>query len=561
MIAGLLYADKDRTNVKRYDDDSTIISDLNLKSLFRTCAQKVIWNGEIVEKVTPADPFIEQTMRQVMMVPLRTKEEVEYRQAVIRDFLNNTELAAQLYEITTGLSNAWNALGRKEKKHQEQDAAGEMITKIKVINMLVNTACKVKKILEDNENSFKSEGLKNLLTGLRNEISEDKEKRIRKVIDDVSFFTIEGEREERMKPGRICVPKIVLGCRIGDSLRFDSFQLDELESVDKKYHKPGGFLSKMDDYKNKMVPDSIQLTKNPALLEQGAYMERMMVSYLCESLSGFVDELGVFFDHLRMQCAFMLGVCYLQDQMRRYELHLNFPKVGAKECFKFTELRELVMCIEQHHVPIGNSCDIKNKNMLVVTGANQGGKSTFLRSLGIAQLMMQAGMPVLADYYEAPLYPGMFTHFTRREDSEMNSGRLDEELKRMSQIVDYLRKNEAEAPGTSLVLLNESFATTTEKEGSVIAYDILQAMTGMGVNVATVTHLLSFAKRLYEEKEQEKKDKGVEETNVVFLSAERLDSGERTFKMIPCVPQLTSFGLDLYDKMIYGTERAVTESL
>lgn len=554
MIAGLLYADKDWQNVKRYEDDKTIITDLNLAALFRTCAQKVVWNGECVEKILEPDQFIMQTMRQIIMVPLHTKEEVEYRQAVIKDFLNMPELAGALYGTTTGVVKAWDALGRKNKGHQEQDAAGEMMTKIKVISLLLNSICKVRNLLEEKEDNYTSAGLKNLLARIRENISEDKEKRIRKVIDDLSFFVVGEDREEKMKEGMICVPQIVLGCRIGESLRLDSYQLEELKSIDKKFHKPGGILSKMDDYKNKMVPDSIQLAKNPTLQDQGAYMERMMASYLCESLAGFVEEIGSFFDQLRMQTAFMLGVYTLQDHMSRYELHMNFPTVGQKQCFRFEELRELVMCIEQHNAPIGNTCEILNKNMLVVTGANQGGKSTFLRSLGIAQILMQAGMPVLADSYEAQLYPGMFTHFTRREDSEMNSGRLDEELKRMSQIVDFVRHNEEEEPGTSLVLLNESFATTTEKEGSVIAYDILQAMTEMGVNVATVTHLLTFAKRLYEEKELEKEQKGVAETNVVFLSAERLDGGERTFKMIPCVPQLTSFGLDLYNQMIRGED-------
>lgn len=550
MIAGLLYADKDWTNSKRYEDDKTIISDLHLTTIFHSCAQRVIWKDNNAVKIAEADLFIEQTMRQVMMVPLRSKEEVIYRQDVIRDFMKEPELAQQLYEMATKLCKEWDALGRRGKKQQDQDAAGEMITKIKVIHMLLNNICKVKQLLQEKQSGFASEGLKELLARIEKEITEDKEKRIRKVIDDLSFFVTEEEREAKMREGRVCVPHIILGCKIGESLRFDDFKLEELESVDKKFHKPGGIFSQVDDYKNKLVPDSIQITKNPKLQEQGAYMERMMVSYLCDSLAGFVDEVGEFFDQLRMQSAFMIGVYNLQDHMKRYELSLHYPEVGEKECFRYKDLKELVMCLEQHKAPIGNTSEIIHKNLLVITGANQGGKSTFLRSLGIAQILLQAGMPVLADRYEAPLYPGMFTHFTRREDSEMNSGRLDEELKRMSQIIDYVQKNEAQDPGTSLVLLNESFATTTEKEGSVISYDILQAMTQMGVNVATVTHLLTFAKRLYEEKEEEKVRKGVEETNVVFLSAERLESGERTFRMIPCVPQLTSFGLDLYDRMI-----------
>jgi len=552
MIAGLLYADKDWTNVRRYEDDKTIITDLHLTTIFHTCAQKVIWKDENVEKIAEADLYIEQVMRQVMMVPLRTKEEVEYRQNVIADFVSQPELAVELYELSTKLGKEWDTLGRKGKQQQEKDTAGEMITKIKVIHLLFTNLCKVRTLFEERKDQLASQGMQALRARIWEELSEEKERNIRKIIDDLSFFVTEEEREAKMKEGRICVPSFVLGCRIGDSLRFDDFKLESLESVDKKFHKPGGIFSQVDDYKNKMVPDSIQMTKIPKLQEQGAYMERMMVSYLCDCLAPFVDEIGSFFDQLRMQSAFMIGNYNLQEHMKRYEMELHFPTVGVRECFSFTELKELVMCLEQHRVPVGNSCDIMDKNLLVVTGANQGGKSTFLRSIGIAQIMLQAGMPVLAERYEAALYPGMFTHFTRREDSEMNSGRLDEELKRMSQIIDFVHKNEEEMPGTSLVLLNESFATTTEKEGSVISYDILKAMTEMGIQVATVTHLLSFAKKLYEEKEEEKKEKGITETNVVFLSAERLADGERTYHMIPCVPQLTSFGLDLYDKMILG---------
>ena len=109
-----------------------------------------------------------------------------------------------------------------------------------------------------------------------------------------------------------------------------------------------------------------------------------------------------------------------------------------------------------------NALDAKDCRLLVITGANQGGKSTCLRSLGIAQIMMQCGMFVPAAQFEGALYRNNFTHFTRREDQSMNSGRLDEELRRMDAIVRQVTKD-------SLVLLNESFATTTEKEGSVIA--------------------------------------------------------------------------------------------
>lgn len=115
----------------------------------------------------------------------------------------------------------------------------------------------------------------------------------------------------------------------------------------------------------------------------------------------------------------------------------------------------------------------------------------------------------------------------------MNSGRLDEELGRMERIVDHLTQD-------SVLFLNESFATTTEKEGSIIAEDITKALYEKGIRVMMVTHLLAFAKSCYAQKPE----------HAMFLSAERKENGARTYRMIEQEPEMTSYGLDLYDSMI-----------
>jgi DNA mismatch repair ATPase MutS len=107
---------------------------------------------------------------------------------------------------------------------------------------------------------------------------------------------------------------------------------------------------------------------------------------------------------------------------------------------------------------VGNDVAGDGKTLVVITGANRGGKSTLLRGMGLAQLMMQCGMFVAAESFRANVCNGVFTHFKREEDAGMKSGKLDEELGRMSAIVDRV------APG-SILLLNESFASTNEREG------------------------------------------------------------------------------------------------
>ena len=176
--------------------------------------------------------------------------------------------------------------------------------------------------------------------------------------------------------------------------------------------------------------------------------------------------------------------------------------------------------------------DAGDVRLIVVTGANRGGKSAFLRSIGLSQLMMQAGMFVGADSFSAGLRRGVFTHFRHEEDVAMKSGKFDEELQRMSEIVDLL------TPG-SLLLFNESFAATNEREGSEIAGQVVRALAAADVQMVFVTHLYEFARSLQDEGDPTYR----------FLVAERRADGERSYRMVDGTPGATSFGRDLYDRI------------
>ena len=178
----------------------------------------------------------------------------------------------------------------------------------------------------------------------------------------------------------------------------------------------------------------------------------------------------------------------------------------------------------------------------MITGANQGGKSTFLRSVGLAQLMMQAGMFVPAEAFRANLCGAVFTHFKRAEDATMTSGKLDEELARMSEIADEIRRGD-------LLLCNESFASTNESEGAEIARQIVRAMTESGVKVVFVTHLYDLGRSLYHQKLD----------TALFLRADRRPDGRRTLRMVAGKPLPTSYGQDSYRRIFGTTARGPTD--
>jgi DNA mismatch repair ATPase MutS len=141
---------------------------------------------------------------------------------------------------------------------------------------------------------------------------------------------------------------------------------------------------------------------------------------------------------------------------------------------------------------VGNDLNADNRRLVMITGANQGGKSTFLRSIGLAHLMMQCGMFAPAESFRAGVSAGVFTHYKREEDRTMTSGKLDEELSRMSDIANQLRPD-------CILLRNESFASTNEREGSEIARQVVRALTEAGIKVVFVTHLFDLAHGFFRE--------------------------------------------------------------
>ncbi len=130
---------------------------------------------------------------------------------------------------------------------------------------------------------------------------------------------------------------------------------------------------------------------------------------------------------------------------------------------------------------------------------------------------------------------GVFTHYKREEDEAMESGKLDEELARMSKIANHLTSG-------CVLLCNESFAATNEREGSQIARQVVTALLERDIKVLFVTHMFDLADGFYRQQLD----------TALFLRAERGSDGARPFKLSEAAPLPTSYGEDSYRK-IFGT--------
>jgi DNA mismatch repair ATPase MutS len=260
------------------------------------------------------------------------------------------------------------------------------------------------------------------------------------------------------------------------------------------------------------------------------------ISRVATALAQSTDHILSFFRMLRLELGFYVGCLNLRDRLVRKgePLCLPEPLPANRPMLASHALYDVCLSLNMEQRVVGNDVLGDRKALVMITGANRGGKSTFLRSVGLAQLMMQCGMLVPAESFRANVCHGVFTHFKREEDSSMESGKLDEELKRMSVIVDQINPY-------SLALFNESFASTNEREGSEIARQIVGDLLEMEVKVLYVTHMFDLAEAFYRGKTND----------ALFLRAERLAEGQRTFRLVAAEPLPTSYGQDLY-RLVFG---------
>ena len=182
----------------------------------------------------------------------------------------------------------------------------------------------------------------------------------------------------------------------------------------------------------------------------------------------------------------------------------------------------------------------EQRNLYLLTGANRGGKTTITQAVGLLYVLAQGGIFVPAGRFEFRPVDDIFTHYPADEDKTLDYGRLGEECKRFRELF-------AQCSPDSLLLLNETFSTTSFEEGFFIAKDAVRAILKKGTRCIYNTHMHKLAADL-ESLNAESAAEGAEvkAESLVALS----DGGQRSFKVKVAPPQGMSYARDIAEK--YG---------
>jgi hypothetical protein len=460
--------------------------------------------GTMLGAMAAGDKFVREMSARVLLTSLTDPDSIGYRQRILADCIAHPDIIRQIYGIATGALDdkrrTWGYLGSQNPTTILSAAVGQL-------DILIARLRQLRQLADEHARLFKSDGLTTFFTTVQQNLDDE-------YFDSLARYF----RQLRFDGGEL------LSARLGRDGSGADYVLRS-GSTRRSWRERIG-IGPQTVYSFTISP------RDEAGADALADIANRGVNLVANAAAQSADHVTSYFTMLRAELAFYIGCLNLHGQLTTRGLPLAFPEFTTTDArdLSCSDLRDACLALHADHV-IGNDVDADGTELLVITGANSGGKSTFLRSVGLAQLMTQCGLFVTAAAFRASICAGVFTHFIRDEDPALVSGRLDDELARMSIIADQIR------PGC-LMLFNESFASTNEREGSEIGRQVVTALLEAGIRVCLVTHQYALADSFRGTSRQ-----------VLFLRAPRQPGGHRDFKLIAAEPLPTSYGTDIYHRI------------
>lgn len=472
-----------------------LVLDLGLEPVISACAE--------------GDPVVRDVMRATLLHPLTSASDIHFRQDVMRDFMEHPALLRSLHDITT------RSLGaeREARKHiwgLTDRPESRLHSSVELLSLLLDFLRELRKVADSNTTLVGSAGVSAFLAATSADLSDEYLEQVALSLDSMRF--------------RTGIPATV--------------RLSPVNGIiDYRVDQPPARQGRLREFFGTLKRSPWVVTIQPRD-EAGAtalrHMRDFSLNDLADTLERSATHVQRYLLLLHHETAFYVGALNLLHAFQRRHVPTCFPKPtdSATPVLAFTDLCDAGLALRGQDAPVTNDLDADGRSLILITGANSGGKSTFLRSVGLAHLLTQAGLPVPARTMKVSPAPQLLTHFKREEDASLTSGKLDEELTRMSDLIPDLVAG-------SLVLFNESFASTYEQEGSEIARNVVLALTRRGMRVIYVTHMYQLAEGLAE----------MHDESHLFLRTTLTPDGRASYRLHTGAPEPRSNGIEMYDRV------------
>ena len=286
----------------------------------------------------------------------------------------------------------------------------------------------------------------------------------------------------------------------------------------------------------------------PGALEP-SYLEATLINLLRKSDPEIFRELEAF--HKAFPNFYSTELLNFADEIQFYISYIEFivktkalghdfamPCISTDGTFAGTGVYDMALVWRNAHhnytVVDNDFTWTKTPSFFVVTGPNQGGKTTFARSMGQAVYFSMMGLPAAASSITIPYFRGIGTHFEAEEVLQSNSGKLKDEINRLKPMMHQDNHSQ-------FIILNELFTTATTHDAMIMGKKVMEHFLAKQCYGIYVTHIQELAE---------------ESDTIISLVAEAENNEEhvRTYRIIPMAAQGYGFSESLVNQFSLNYE-------
>lgn len=429
----------------------------------------------------------------VLKRPLKTVEDIKYRQDVLMDFIAMPKLLDELkliFKSYDSLQSDWHEMRSSIYTYGVPNTVRGILDStyesLKVTAGFARNTVSYFRSVHDTIEKYdvKSEGLR----GIKKFCAEMTEN---KSLDEITRISSYFVRDS------IDAYEFKVRTETDDVLTIRSASLAEVTELENR--SLGNSLKKLIGSigRSRSSDDTPETDMGEFHLDDARSILSEAIYELYTVLSSIAANIYEFFSGISGELSFYDGGLNYCRFLSSAGMPMSMPHMtGAEEdIFRANELYDIHLIIEglDRSSIVTNDIRIEKETYGVLfRGPNTSGKTSLLRAIGTAQIFAQAGLPVAASAAGMSIRNGVFTQFSSAE-KEFSigdvAGRFEGEVQEMARILDNLVPY-------SLVLLNETFQTTAYAEGAEGIQHILEILPAAKTKYAFVTRLVQLFDRL-----------------------------------------------------------------
>lgn len=479
----------------------------------------------------------ERFARGVLSQLLLDAEVIRHRQEVLAELVANPALRQRLEELLPALESLADTPHGERYRPTAEPGLERVAARLSNLELLVETVVGLSQALD--EFGTHSAGLQSLQVALRARRSSP-----------------EFQALERELPGLRetlgSVRSVILGVNLGPDLAPESATILELGTTPVEGRRALLFrLLGPSSAERGLTPlqrgEAAPLRRPNELVRDLRHLLAEVVGPVASALDRFSRVSTAQFAELGAELGYVLGAARLIDRLHAAHLPVCWPTClrSTDRGAELSDAYDLGLALSQAGAP---QSIVTNRVLFgadparvwVLTGPNRGGKTTYTRTVGTAQVLFQTGLFVPAHAAKMSPVDYVFTHFPMREDGRPGLGRLDLEAERLAAIF-------RQATPDSLILLNEALSGTSAIEALDLARGLVRGLRLLGARAIYVTHLHELAA---EADDINRNTRGDARVGSLLAEADGYEAGapRRTFRITPRPPRGVSFAAEIAEQ-------------